>query len=158
MPSSSRWAVDTILERGYALATIYYGDIDPDYDLTNDVLSLGQDRYWRREVWDGRLRPNLHRLADAGRYGNFARGLAWAIHSNYIKGYKPEGCAQYYTDADFDRTDLAGVRCEGEVGGAVHVVRECRVRRLVADRNGDGVPVGLGRDFPLRALRNACPG
>lgn len=45
---ASRWQVEMVLEKGFALATIYYGDVDPDY---------GENDKERNDSWQNGLHP-----------------------------------------------------------------------------------------------------
>ena len=62
-------------------------------------------RYWRQEVWEKRLLPNMDKLVTRGRAGDFGRGLLWSLKYYRTDIYQPEGCDHYYESADFDKTD-----------------------------------------------------
>jgi demethylmenaquinone methyltransferase/2-methoxy-6-polyprenyl-1,4-benzoquinol methylase len=70
------------------------------YDLTNDVLSLGQDRYWRREVVRAIAPKPGQRVLDlAAGTGTsslpFAKGGAQVISSDFSLGMLAEGRRRY---------------------------------------------------------------
>ena len=45
-------------------------------------------RYWREQVWEKRLAPDQAKIAERGKWFNFARGLVWSL-------------GKYYKESDF---------------------------------------------------------
>jgi len=68
---AQRWQVEMILDRGYALATVYYGDIEPDFP---DGWKLGLRAALSRQGKEAVFQPD-----DWGAIGAWARGLSRAM-------------------------------------------------------------------------------
>lgn len=88
---SSRWAVEQIIDAGFALVTVYYGDVDPDFDdgFKNGIFAhLGApkapDEWGSIAAWAWSLSRILDFLEQDGR-GIDARRVAVFGHSRLGK-------------------------------------------------------------------------
>ncbi|MFJ2114543.1 MULTISPECIES: demethylmenaquinone methyltransferase [unclassified Streptomyces] len=93
-----------------------FDDVAANYDLTNDVLSLGQDRRWRKEVAEAvNARPAEKVLDLAAGTGtssmSFAAGGAYVVPCDFSQGMLREGRKRYpwmpFTAGDGTRLPFA---------------------------------------------------
>ena len=89
----SRWNVPMILKRGYGLATVYYGDVDPDFDdgFKNGVHALYPEE---KKIVNGVLSP----VGD-----NWSSIAAWSWGASRMMDYFEKDC-----DIDHQKVALLG--------------------------------------------------
>lgn len=94
-----RWPADGLMN--YILAKAMADPLKPfDYWMDHYTSAYGPAagevkdyyRYWREEIWEKRLLPDIQSLGDRGGAGSFDRGLMWSL-------------GEYYRPEDFDKAD-----------------------------------------------------
>ena len=119
---SSRWALEMILKKGYAVATAYYGDIEPDFaegwktGLRAALSPDGANTQWKANDWGaiGAWSWGLSRMLD---YCETDKAID-AKHAAVI-GHSRLGKTSLWAGAQDERFGFVISNCSGEGGAAL---------------------------------------